>query len=103
MSAATNVDELLSLPGVVGVEEGTLLSCVKDVAAATQHTVASHLAKRTYRAILFCKANNLLPSDDPTLVSVFILIQHQHKYTTKSKTKTCLFFVVVTMLLDNKS
>ncbi|XP_037542202.1 probable tRNA N6-adenosine threonylcarbamoyltransferase, mitochondrial [Nematolebias whitei] len=51
-----------------GVEEGTLLSCVKDIAAATQHTVASHLANRTYRAILFCKANSLLPSDDPTLV-----------------------------------
>ncbi|XP_027858523.1 probable tRNA N6-adenosine threonylcarbamoyltransferase, mitochondrial [Xiphophorus couchianus] len=26
-----------------GVEEGTVLSCVNDIAAATQHTVASHL------------------------------------------------------------
>ncbi|XP_042350723.1 probable tRNA N6-adenosine threonylcarbamoyltransferase, mitochondrial [Plectropomus leopardus] len=51
-----------------GIEEGTLLSCVNDIAAATQHTVASHLAKRTHRAILFCKANNLLPSKNPTLV-----------------------------------
>ncbi|MEQ2252473.1 putative tRNA N6-adenosine threonylcarbamoyltransferase, mitochondrial [Ilyodon furcidens] len=51
-----------------GVEEGTLLSCVNDIAAATQHTVALHLAKRTHRAVLFCKANDLLPSDNPTLV-----------------------------------
>nr|XP_046259978.1 probable tRNA N6-adenosine threonylcarbamoyltransferase, mitochondrial isoform X2 [Scatophagus argus] len=51
-----------------GVEQGTLLSCVDDIAAATQHTVASHLAKRTHRAILFCKANGLLPSNSPTLV-----------------------------------
>ncbi|XP_073329875.1 tRNA N6-adenosine threonylcarbamoyltransferase, mitochondrial [Pagrus major] len=51
-----------------GKEQGTLLSCVNDIAAATQHTVASHLAKRTHRAILFCKANGLLPSCSPTLV-----------------------------------
>ncbi|XP_034740866.1 probable tRNA N6-adenosine threonylcarbamoyltransferase, mitochondrial [Etheostoma cragini] len=51
-----------------GIEPGTLLSCVKDIAAATQHTVASHLAKRTHRAILFCKATGLLPSGAPTLV-----------------------------------
>ncbi|XP_069010996.1 tRNA N6-adenosine threonylcarbamoyltransferase, mitochondrial [Embiotoca jacksoni] len=51
-----------------GVEQGTLLTCVNDIAAATQHTVASHLAKRTHRAILFCKANGLLTSGSPTLV-----------------------------------
>lgn len=51
-----------------GIEQGTLLSCVNDIAAATQHTVACHLAKRTHRAILFCKANGLLPSHSPTLV-----------------------------------
>lgn len=51
-----------------GVEKGTLLSCVNDIAAAAQHTVARHLAKRTLRAILFCKANGLLPSCSPTLV-----------------------------------
>ncbi|XP_027878285.1 tRNA N6-adenosine threonylcarbamoyltransferase, mitochondrial [Xiphophorus couchianus] len=51
-----------------GVEEGTVLSCVNDIAAATQHTVASHLAKRTHRAVLFCRANRLLPSQNPTLV-----------------------------------
>ncbi|XP_041857357.1 probable tRNA N6-adenosine threonylcarbamoyltransferase, mitochondrial isoform X2 [Melanotaenia boesemani] len=51
-----------------GVEQGTLLRCVNDIAAATQHTVASHLAKRTHRAILFCKTNNLLPSNNPSLV-----------------------------------
>ncbi|KAF3695149.1 putative tRNA N6-adenosine threonylcarbamoyltransferase, mitochondrial [Channa argus] len=51
-----------------GVEKGTLLSCANDIAAATQHTVATHLAKRTHRAILFCKANGLLPLNSPTLV-----------------------------------
>uniref|UniRef100_A0A3Q0RGZ3 N(6)-L-threonylcarbamoyladenine synthase n=1 Tax=Amphilophus citrinellus TaxID=61819 RepID=A0A3Q0RGZ3_AMPCI len=51
-----------------GVEEGTLLKCVNDIAAAAQHTVASHLAKRTHRAILFCKVNGLLPLNSPTLV-----------------------------------
>lgn len=54
----------------VGVEKGRLLSCVNDIAAATQHTVASHLAKRTLRAILFCKEKGLLPPSSPSLVSV---------------------------------
>lgn len=54
---------------IVGIEQGTLLSCVNDIAAGTQHTVAVHLAKRTHRAILFCKENGLLPSDNPILVS----------------------------------
>lgn len=60
----------LSSPPSVGVEEGTLLKCVNDIAAAAQHTVAAHLAKRTHRAILFCKANGLLPDSSPTLVSL---------------------------------
>ncbi|XP_056913799.1 tRNA N6-adenosine threonylcarbamoyltransferase, mitochondrial [Takifugu flavidus] len=51
-----------------GVEKGTLLSCVSDIAAAAQHTVASHLAKRTLRAILFCKEKGLLPPSRPPLV-----------------------------------
>ncbi|XP_071777802.1 tRNA N6-adenosine threonylcarbamoyltransferase, mitochondrial [Centroberyx gerrardi] len=51
-----------------GVQQGALLSCVSDIAAATQHSVASHLAKRTHRAILFCKAKGLLPACSPTLV-----------------------------------
>ncbi|KAL6484348.1 hypothetical protein MHYP_G00063930 [Metynnis hypsauchen] len=51
-----------------GIQTGHLLSCVEDIAAATQHTVASHIAKRTHRAILFCKAKGLLPQNNPTLV-----------------------------------
>ncbi|XP_062862491.1 tRNA N6-adenosine threonylcarbamoyltransferase, mitochondrial [Trichomycterus rosablanca] len=51
-----------------GMEQGRLLSCVHDIVAGTQHTVASHTAKRTHRAILFCQARGLLPRDDPTLV-----------------------------------
>ncbi|XP_056435432.1 tRNA N6-adenosine threonylcarbamoyltransferase, mitochondrial [Gadus chalcogrammus] len=53
---------------VEGVEPGAVLSCVNDIAAATQHTIACHLAKRTHRAIMFCKAKALLPTSNPTLV-----------------------------------
>ncbi|KAL2081372.1 hypothetical protein ACEWY4_023225 [Coilia grayii] len=51
-----------------GVKPGELLSCVNDIAAATQHTVASHIVKRTHRAILFCKERGLLPQRNPILV-----------------------------------
>ncbi|KAM9365418.1 tRNA N6-adenosine threonylcarbamoyltransferase, mitochondrial [Pholidichthys leucotaenia] len=51
-----------------GVEPGTILKCANDIAAAAQHAVAAHLAKRTHRAILFCKTRGLLPSTNPTLV-----------------------------------
>ncbi|XP_052004785.1 tRNA N6-adenosine threonylcarbamoyltransferase, mitochondrial isoform X1 [Xyrauchen texanus] len=51
-----------------GIETGQLLSCAKDIAAAAQYTVASHIAKRTHRAILFCKAKGLLPQHNPSLV-----------------------------------
>uniref|UniRef100_A0A671L2E4 Gcp-like domain-containing protein n=1 Tax=Sinocyclocheilus anshuiensis TaxID=1608454 RepID=A0A671L2E4_9TELE len=51
-----------------GVEKGQLLSCVKDIAAASQHTMASHIAKRTHRAILYCKSKGLLPQHNPTLL-----------------------------------
>ncbi|KPP62916.1 hypothetical protein Z043_118864 [Scleropages formosus] len=51
-----------------GVRPGEMLPCVRDVAAATQHVVAAHLAKRTHRAVLFCKAGGLLPEDSPALV-----------------------------------
>ncbi|XP_027023725.2 probable tRNA N6-adenosine threonylcarbamoyltransferase, mitochondrial isoform X1 [Tachysurus fulvidraco] len=51
-----------------GIEPGQLLSCVQDIAAAAQHTVASHIAKRTHRAVLFCRARGLLPQNNPTLV-----------------------------------
>ncbi|TSW62337.1 putative tRNA N6-adenosine threonylcarbamoyltransferase, mitochondrial [Bagarius yarrelli] len=54
-----------------GVESGQLLSCVRDIAAAAQHTVASHIAKRTYRAIIFCQTRGFLPEINPTL-PVFI-------------------------------
>ncbi|KAL4635616.1 putative tRNA N6-adenosine threonylcarbamoyltransferase, mitochondrial isoform X1 [Arapaima gigas] len=51
-----------------GIRPGEMLSCVCDIAAGVQHAVASHLAKRTHRAILFCRANGLLPESCPTLV-----------------------------------
>ncbi|XP_013881659.1 tRNA N6-adenosine threonylcarbamoyltransferase, mitochondrial [Austrofundulus limnaeus] len=60
--------KIIKMEAEEGVEAGTLLSCVNDIAAATQHAVACNLTKRTHRAILFCKANNLLPSENPTLV-----------------------------------
>ncbi|XP_043104002.1 probable tRNA N6-adenosine threonylcarbamoyltransferase, mitochondrial isoform X2 [Puntigrus tetrazona] len=51
-----------------GIEKGQVLSCAKDIAAASQYTAASHIAKRTHRAILFCKSKDLLPQHNPTLV-----------------------------------
>ncbi|XP_023665721.1 tRNA N6-adenosine threonylcarbamoyltransferase, mitochondrial [Paramormyrops kingsleyae] len=51
-----------------GVRPGEVLSCAGDIAAATQHAVAAHLANRTHRAILFSKANGLLPQSDAALV-----------------------------------
>ncbi|NXS59008.1 OSGP2 protein, partial [Brachypteracias leptosomus] len=52
-----------------GIEEGELLSCVKDVAAAVQHAVAVHIIQRTYRAMLFCRKNSIIPSTNATLVA----------------------------------
>ncbi|XP_072903098.1 tRNA N6-adenosine threonylcarbamoyltransferase, mitochondrial isoform X2 [Hemitrygon akajei] len=50
-----------------GIQDGQFLSCANDIAAAVQHTVAVHLAKRTHRAILFCKKEDFLPQSNPTL------------------------------------
>ncbi|XP_029967540.1 tRNA N6-adenosine threonylcarbamoyltransferase, mitochondrial [Salarias fasciatus] len=60
--------EIMKKEAEEGIQEGTLLTCASDIAAAVQHTVAAHLAKRTHRAILFCKENSLLPPSSPTLV-----------------------------------
>ncbi|KAJ7416198.1 putative tRNA N6-adenosine threonylcarbamoyltransferase, mitochondrial [Willisornis vidua] len=51
-----------------GVQKGEILSCVKDVAAAVQHAVAVHIIQRTYRAMLFCTKNSILPSKNAALV-----------------------------------
>ncbi|KAM4698580.1 tRNA N6-adenosine threonylcarbamoyltransferase, mitochondrial [Rhinophrynus dorsalis] len=51
-----------------GIHNGQLLSCASDIAAAVQHTIALHIAKRTQRAILFCKKEGLLPSTHTSLV-----------------------------------
>lgn len=51
-----------------GISPGTLLSCVSDIAASVQYTVACHLAKRTHRAILFCRSHRLIPENQAALV-----------------------------------
>ncbi|XP_051478924.1 tRNA N6-adenosine threonylcarbamoyltransferase, mitochondrial isoform X2 [Apus apus] len=51
-----------------GIEEGEILSCAQDIAAAVQHAVAVHIIQRTYRAMLFCIKNSILPSKSATLV-----------------------------------
>lgn len=51
-----------------GVSPGSLLSCVNDIAASVQHTVASHLAKRTHRAVIFSRDRGLIPQDNAALV-----------------------------------
>lgn len=52
-----------------GIQEGEILSCVKDIAAAVQHAVAVHIMQRTYRAMLFCMKNSILSSKNATLVA----------------------------------
>lgn len=51
-----------------GIEKGQLLSSAADIAAAVQHTAACHIAKRTHRAILFCKQKDLLPQNNAVVV-----------------------------------
>ncbi|XP_028335876.1 tRNA N6-adenosine threonylcarbamoyltransferase, mitochondrial isoform X2 [Physeter macrocephalus] len=51
-----------------GIEKGQILSSAADIAAAVQHTVACHIAKRTHRAILFCKQRDLLCQSNAVLV-----------------------------------
>nr|XP_045003169.1 probable tRNA N6-adenosine threonylcarbamoyltransferase, mitochondrial isoform X2 [Jaculus jaculus] len=51
-----------------GIEQGQVLSSAADLAAAVQHITAIHLAKRTHRAILFCKQRDLLPQTNAVLV-----------------------------------
>ncbi|XP_054977784.1 tRNA N6-adenosine threonylcarbamoyltransferase, mitochondrial isoform X2 [Sorex araneus] len=51
-----------------GIEKGQILSSAVDIAAAVQHTTACHIAKRTHRALLFCKQRDLLPQNDAVLV-----------------------------------
>ncbi|XP_044525642.1 probable tRNA N6-adenosine threonylcarbamoyltransferase, mitochondrial isoform X2 [Gracilinanus agilis] len=51
-----------------GIEKGQILSCAADIAASVQHTVASHIAKRTHRAILFCQQRGFLTPSNAILV-----------------------------------
>ncbi|XP_024053846.1 probable tRNA N6-adenosine threonylcarbamoyltransferase, mitochondrial isoform X1 [Terrapene carolina triunguis] len=51
-----------------GLQEGHLLSCVTDIAAAVQHAVALHIVQRTHRAILFCIKSGILSQTNATLV-----------------------------------
>uniref|UniRef100_A0A8C8S328 N(6)-L-threonylcarbamoyladenine synthase n=1 Tax=Pelusios castaneus TaxID=367368 RepID=A0A8C8S328_9SAUR len=51
-----------------GLQEGHLLSCVTDIAAAVQHVVAVHIANQTHRAILFCIKSGILSQTNATLV-----------------------------------
>ncbi|XP_018428917.1 PREDICTED: probable tRNA N6-adenosine threonylcarbamoyltransferase, mitochondrial [Nanorana parkeri] len=57
------------MEAVEGLEQGAILSCAADIAASFQHAVAYHIIKRTQRAILFCKQENLLPVNASLVVS----------------------------------
>ncbi|XP_053454349.1 tRNA N6-adenosine threonylcarbamoyltransferase, mitochondrial isoform X4 [Nycticebus coucang] len=50
------------------IEKGQILSSASDIAAAVQHATACHIAKRTHRAILFCKQRELLSQSNAVLV-----------------------------------
>ncbi|XP_019317639.2 tRNA N6-adenosine threonylcarbamoyltransferase, mitochondrial isoform X1 [Panthera pardus] len=51
-----------------GIQKGQILSSAAHIAAAVQHTTACHIAKRTHRAILFCKQRDLLSQSNAVLV-----------------------------------
>ncbi|XP_027444862.1 probable tRNA N6-adenosine threonylcarbamoyltransferase, mitochondrial isoform X2 [Zalophus californianus] len=51
-----------------GIQKGQILSSAAHIAAAVQHTIACHIAKRTHRAILFCKQRHLLSQSNAVLV-----------------------------------
>ncbi|XP_063174146.1 tRNA N6-adenosine threonylcarbamoyltransferase, mitochondrial isoform X2 [Candoia aspera] len=51
-----------------GLQEGQLLSCLSDLAAAVLHTTTAHIAQRTHRAILFCREKGLIPPGREILV-----------------------------------
>ncbi|XP_025858455.2 tRNA N6-adenosine threonylcarbamoyltransferase, mitochondrial isoform X1 [Vulpes vulpes] len=52
-----------------GIQKGQILSSAAHIAAAVQHTTACHIAKRTHRAILYCKQRDLLPQSNAVLVA----------------------------------
>ncbi|XP_045874135.1 probable tRNA N6-adenosine threonylcarbamoyltransferase, mitochondrial isoform X1 [Meles meles] len=51
-----------------GIQKGEILASAAHIAAAVQHTTACHVAKRTHRAILFCKQRRLLSPSNAVLV-----------------------------------
>ncbi|XP_044097083.1 probable tRNA N6-adenosine threonylcarbamoyltransferase, mitochondrial isoform X2 [Neovison vison] len=51
-----------------GIQKGEILASAAHIAAAVQHTTACHIAKRTHRAILFCKQRRLLTPSNAVLV-----------------------------------
>ncbi|XP_019378634.1 PREDICTED: probable tRNA N6-adenosine threonylcarbamoyltransferase, mitochondrial isoform X1 [Gavialis gangeticus] len=67
----TNVTKLIMQKEMEeGLQEGQLLSSAADIAAAVQHAVALHIARKTHRAILFCiKSGILLPTNATLVVS----------------------------------
>ncbi|KAH0621583.1 hypothetical protein JD844_023044 [Phrynosoma platyrhinos] len=56
-----------------GLQEGQLLSCVSDLAAAVQYAVTAHIAKRTHRALLFCRKKGILPQKKATLIQKVLI------------------------------
>ena len=52
-----------------GAGPASVLPMVSDICASIQHTVLSHMAKRLYRAFMFCGMKELLPENNRTLVS----------------------------------
>ncbi|KAM9305579.1 tRNA N6-adenosine threonylcarbamoyltransferase, mitochondrial [Gastrophryne carolinensis] len=57
------------LENVEGKPKGEILTCAPDVAASFQHAVAHHIVKRTQRAILYCRQENILPPNAPLVAS----------------------------------
>ncbi|XP_075385876.1 tRNA N6-adenosine threonylcarbamoyltransferase, mitochondrial isoform X1 [Tenrec ecaudatus] len=65
-----NVDKLITQKEKEeGIEAGQVLSSAADIAAAVQHAAARHIARTTYRAILFCQRRGLLAHTDAVVVA----------------------------------
>lgn len=53
----------------IDVGASSTIPSLADLCAALQHATLVHMAKRLYRAFLFCEMRDLLPTENRTLVS----------------------------------
>ena len=57
---------------LTGLSAAAVIPSVADLCASLQFGTVNHMAKRLYRALLFCDMNQLLPKTNRTLVGYSI-------------------------------